>query len=224
MSAFQLLRPLPKDLSRLTILDSSFNPPTIAHLSLLRLCPPPYLLLHSTTNADKGSSSSVSHNRVQLMAAFAQSISEDVGIALVGEPYFVPKSKLVRDALGMGGKEISWVVGFDTVVRIYNERYYGGSKEEMTQQLQGFFEESNRLVCADRGEDSGEFWRMGEVRMAVELEWLLRRDAVSDAGISSTVSPVRHAVLDGNWDLVEQICGKEVTKVVKELKLYQSAS
>ncbi|KAK0752429.1 hypothetical protein B0T18DRAFT_388370 [Schizothecium vesticola] len=107
----------------LIILDSSFNPPTLAHLhmatSALRAAAcnktnsPRLLLLLSVQNADKPVKPAGFAQRLAMMHVFAGDVQRNVGDDLVV------------------------LVGFDTLVRIFDAKYYGG-EEGMRREVGGF--------------------------------------------------------------------------------------
>ncbi|RXW25520.1 hypothetical protein EST38_g347 [Candolleomyces aberdarensis] len=108
---------------RISILDSSFNPPTLAHLALANSARPKYhseppgseydakLLLLSVKNADKtlkpGDASY--HQRLEMMALLAKEVrthyhrqggdNHNLAIAIVDEPTFVGKSRVLQEYL-----------------------------------------------------------------------------------------------------------------------------
>jgi nicotinamide-nucleotide adenylyltransferase len=143
---------------RVAVLDSSFNPPTLAHraLALLPAAASPTearLLLLSVRNADKaprpGDASSV--QRVGMMVRLAQDINAAVG--LLDAPAFVHKAELLRAALPAGA-QLTFIQGIDTLERFLTPRYYGdGSTVAMHAALQRFFTpdgDDSRIICARR--------------------------------------------------------------------------
>jgi nicotinamide-nucleotide adenylyltransferase len=115
---------------QIAILDSSFNPPTLAHLALANYPRPTYktldpypgdydakLLLLSVRNADKSlkSGDATYEQRLEMMKELAQDVrtqrmsagKSNVAIAMVDEPTFVGKSSLLVDFLGKRINELS---------------------------------------------------------------------------------------------------------------------
>lgn len=140
------------------VLDSSFNPPTLAHraLALLPETSSPTdtrLLLLSIRNADKfphpGDASPV--QRVEMMVRLAREVNAAVG--LVDAPAFVHKAELLRAALPAGA-ELTFVQGIDTLERFLAPRYYGdGSTTAMHAALRRFFApdgDNSRVICTRR--------------------------------------------------------------------------
>ncbi|ETW83294.1 hypothetical protein HETIRDRAFT_409165, partial [Heterobasidion irregulare TC 32-1] len=139
---------------RISVLDSSFNPPTRAHLALASL--PHYsqsapsdssseydarLLLLSVRNADKhlklGDATHV--QRMEMMLLLAHDIRDNnTAVAIIDEPTFVGKStaliaflrshllqlSLSPPASVVSSIELSFVQGFDTLERLLSPRYY----------------------------------------------------------------------------------------------------
>ncbi|WVO13721.1 hypothetical protein L204_101343 [Cryptococcus depauperatus] len=151
----------------IAILDSSFNPPTKAHLALASSSPPQMssskvlkqpsytarLLLFTPKNAAKTplASDATLLQRLEMMSLLASSLRssnsgcEPVAIGLVHAPNFVNKAQILReyliDTLGkQKGEEVrmSFLVGMDTLERIFDEKYYPSG--EMNNQLNNLFE------------------------------------------------------------------------------------
>lgn len=171
----------------ISILDSSFNPPTRAHLALASL--PPHtestntpnrdldarLLLLSVRNADKGLKpmDATYVQRLEMMIRLARDIhpavpqgehNANVAVAIIDEPTFVGKARILTDFLQRRiislspssdslpaftpSPELTFLVGMDTLERILATRYYP-SPSEMRDYLKAFMTTS-RLVCARR--------------------------------------------------------------------------
>lgn len=136
--------------STLFILDSSFNPPSIAHQALAQSAlqkatceqfPGPYrlLLLFATMNADKAPSAAAFDQRLALMSIFAGDLLEnlkqhsdeyyavpvDIGVTTV--PYYTDKSAAIEEEgqtwYPRKPKHIH-LVGFDTLTRFFTAKYY----------------------------------------------------------------------------------------------------
>lgn len=134
---------------RLFILDSSFNPPSIAHLSLCQSVlqnfssdryekPHRLLLLFSTMNADKAPSAASFDQRLALMTVFATDLLDiiskqpdeysvvPVDIGLTTEPYYTDKSKAIEEVTSWYPDKPKHIhcVGFDTLTRFFAAKYY----------------------------------------------------------------------------------------------------
>ena len=107
---------LPKTPLHISVLDSSFNPPTLAHLALANApnpSPPPSdydakLLLLSVRNADKllQEGDATLSQRVEMMSRLATRIRHgninsppNVAVGLVNEPTFIAKSSTLHTFL-----------------------------------------------------------------------------------------------------------------------------
>ncbi|KAG5981134.1 hypothetical protein E4U54_006676 [Claviceps lovelessii] len=140
----------------LIVLDSSFNPPTRAHAqmarSALRAAGPGarLLLLLAVHNADKGSAATTGlASRLGMMEAFGRHLLgheaagatcgrghgeaiEQVDVAVTKMPFFGDKAASIAEMgvyVGPGGEgqpEQVYLCGFDTLVRIFDAKYYGG--------------------------------------------------------------------------------------------------
>lgn len=162
----------------LFILDSSFNPPSIAHhtlaLSALQKSssdafPTPHrmLLLFSTMNADKAPSAASFDQRLALMTFFAADLIDSlkaksdkysvvpVDIGVTTAPYYTDKSA----AIDSEGSE--WypdkpkhihLVGFDTVTRFFAAKYYPKFDPPFSA-LNPYFDAGHRLRVTLRPDD-----------------------------------------------------------------------
>lgn len=154
---FDILKTVPVDHSPapkiLYVLDSSFNPPTLAHLriassALLERLEPNsrLLLLLATQNADKPSKPASFEDRLAMMELFAHdlrahlaaksSAADDpdpsgsdrmptIDIGVTKKPYFVDKA-LAIEGSGCYPAPLEQVhlTGYDTLIRIFNAKYY----------------------------------------------------------------------------------------------------
>lgn len=159
---------------RILVLDSSFNPPHLAHYALAREALKYYslstetaiqdsalVLMLSVKNADKVTPdiSSLEHRlyMMYLMARFFhQSFEIDVSIALTTHAKFVDKSvamtKYLHDNLPDSAHvpETSFLVGFDTLQRILDPKYY--LPDKLSDRLAEFMQ-STKIFCLTRPEN-----------------------------------------------------------------------
>ncbi|KXS12840.1 hypothetical protein M427DRAFT_59160 [Gonapodya prolifera JEL478] len=148
----------------LVVLDSSFNPPTLAHQRLVSLAqrafppsslPLSYLLLLATSNMDKQITGASLADRLVMMERTAERLAEldghIVGVACTSAGRFLEKAQVIRRYLGGGDWRAHFLLGWDTVVRFFDEKYYPGGVEggAMTQGIDAFFSHST-LIIADR--------------------------------------------------------------------------
>ena len=157
----------------LYILDSSYNPPTLAHLriatsalfkdSLPSPSPKRLLLLLAIQNADKAPKPAPFEQRLALMQVFASdllsSISEEtrtsgevgIDIGVTKCPYFIDKAAAIENSAEYprDAQQVH-MTGFDTLIRIMNPKYYG--PEHSLKVLEPFFQK-NRLRVTYRTDD-----------------------------------------------------------------------
>ncbi|KAL3234249.1 hypothetical protein RNJ44_03011 [Nakaseomyces bracarensis] len=129
--------------SVLLVLDSSFNPPHLGHYTLIKNSVKFYqskgitdlqiLLLLSVKNADKGVKPAPFSKRMDMMQQFSKYINEQqlcnknnsVILALTNHAKFVDKKNVIQDFIGHDSRtKIAFLVGFDTLVRIFDPKYY----------------------------------------------------------------------------------------------------
>lgn len=248
----------------LYILDSSFNPPSLAHFSLATCAlkhpahsdEKPYrlLLLFSTHNADKAPSPASFVQRIALMTIFAEdlsyalesSASSDIGhvsidIGLTKEPYYTDKSAAIAEttpAFYASNPTHVHLVGYDTLIRFCNPRYYTSFTPPLSG-LKPFFSAGHKLRVTQRpanaqDSSSSEFGTVEEQARYVqrlrdgglqkegfERAWGEHIDMVEGGdglGISST--RVRRAAKDANWDEVGALCTEGVAAWVRDQGLY----
>ncbi|KAF8689011.1 NAD biosynthesis via nicotinamide riboside salvage pathway, partial [Rhizoctonia solani] len=214
---------------QISVLDSSFNPPTNAHAALglqssqlSQSSGTKLLLLLSISNVDKvpKPGDAIPEQRLEMMVALAQKLGQDVAVGAVNEPTFVGKSEILREHCSDTGKpELTFLMGWDTIVRFFAPRYYP-SPSQMLSKLRTFFnEEGSSIVCARRGshpdteeedflrsEYVQEFYDAGKIKIT-DLDQSVR-------DISST------DVRKGTIETAERYCPKEVVEIIKREQLY----
>lgn len=168
----------------LYILDSSFNPPSIAHFTLassalknsapLEKSPFRLLLLFSTHNADKAPSPASFVQRIALMTAFAEDLSQSlkngaissnddirnvsIDIGLTKEPYYSDKSTAIAQAtppVYVSNPRHVHLVGYDTLIRFCNPKYYPNHDPPLSA-LKPFFEAGHKLRVTQRPTDASD--------------------------------------------------------------------
>jgi nicotinamide-nucleotide adenylyltransferase len=164
----------------LYILDSSFNPPSIAHLTLATSAlkhhapsetgPFRFLLLFSTHNADKAPSPASFVQRIALMTVFAEDLSRhlksqtpqqadiadiSIDIGLTKEPYYSDKSAAIKETTPpfYSSDPIHvHLVGYDTLIRFCNPKYYPKYDPPLSA-LKPFFDAGHKLRVTQRPAD-----------------------------------------------------------------------
>ena len=154
--------------AHIAVLDASFNPPTRAHAGLAHLRPATsphhfdaHILLFSVRNADKGrgrpGDASPLH-RLHMMLLLAQHLEQSdmqVAVALVDEPLVFAKSTLLHTHLRASAPlHLHWLMGSDTLVRVFQPKYYG-SEAALVHACDRFFaQEQSHMLCAERSPTS----------------------------------------------------------------------
>lgn len=116
----------------LLVLDSSFNPPTLAHMSLIKAAvsrypsSPQVLLLLGTSNPDKPTQTPENYaHRLAMIQLFAKELSfvaSQPVIALTKHSRFIDKVSDMQQLAPW--KTIVFLVGYDTLLRIFDPKYY----------------------------------------------------------------------------------------------------
>ncbi|KAJ5502231.1 Cytidylyltransferase [Penicillium fimorum] len=154
---FEVLTTIPPDHSAesetLYVLDSSFNPPTRAHLRIASTAllenpkpRPRLLLLLATQNADKPAKPASFEDRLVMMELFARDLRTHlasspafsgsglthgietlplIDIGVTKKPYFVDKAAAIEasDSYPVALEQVH-LTGYDTLIRIFDSKYY----------------------------------------------------------------------------------------------------
>ncbi len=137
---------------KLGVFSSSFNPPTVAHVWLCesaerQLQLQEVLLLLSVVNVDKKQFDFALEERADMMLALAQE-HPNWSVALCSHGRFVEKAHAVKEAYP-AETEVWFIVGYDTLVRIFEPRFY--LDLPMEEALKSLFELA-RIAVFPRGE------------------------------------------------------------------------
>ena len=135
--------------ARIVVLPSAFNPPTKAHLALLDLArqvtgAARTAALLTTRNVDKGLHGAPLEHRVGMLLAAGE--WRGLAVLTTNAARFVDQGRALTAAFP--GVEVDFVAGYDTLVRIFDTRYY----TNMASELASFFA-AHRLVATNRGAD-----------------------------------------------------------------------
>lgn len=160
------------------ILDSSFNPPSVAHRALaasaLQLSsnnvhpkPQRLLLLLSTMNADKAPSAASFDQRLAMMAVFAGDLLHSltsypsecwpvpIDIGVTTAPYYTDKTKAIESTgsnwYPRKAKHVH-LVGYDTLTRIFAAKYYSSFDPPLSA-LNPYFDPGHELRATLRPAD-----------------------------------------------------------------------
>ncbi|KAG0200635.1 hypothetical protein BGX28_006338 [Mortierella sp. GBA30] len=236
--------------TRIVVLDSSFNPPTKAHYHLLKAAArvgcDAVLLLLATNNVDKGQTGASAVERLEMMEAMAMdSISNEkedsalrhMAVGLTVHARFMDKAQPILDHYPPNTVQLSWIMGHDTMIRLFDPKYYKDVHADMAP----FFEQCD-VICSSRPgygtrEDMMRFVEQSGHANKVTLVDILDDEgkdkvvanaAESGAGhpgmdikeVSSTV--VRNAVKSQDWTTVERCVLPSVKALIETNGLYVS--
>lgn len=240
-----------KDFKSVYVLDSSFNPPTKAHQTLARNAllndngtkPVRMMFLLATENADKKPKPAQFEDRLVMMSLMAGRVGDEfpdipVDVAVTKKPFFMDKAASIDEARIYGSAQQVHLTGYDTIVRIFNAKYYPDDLKLRV--LEPFLEKHRLRVCyrlsgeegsseaeKDKNEQDAYVEGIGDGSRAAEgmkKEWRKAIELVDDAnevrGISSTNA--RKAAVQGNAETLEDLLGADVAEYVLDQKLYQN--
>jgi nicotinamide-nucleotide adenylyltransferase len=234
------------------ILDSSFNPPTKAHLALARAHDTEHnaedeysanILLLSISNADKklAPSDATYIQRLEMMVLMANTLSTTrpdtsggVAIVVVNEPLFAQKQKLLSSLLPAiiseftGQVDLVWQVGLDTLQRLFDTKYYGEDESNMRRVLEDFLRKPSaagygaKLLCARR-QMSGTDLDPAKIPGAGAFFESGRIKVVEIGGSESTLSSTNvRRGVQDNDENWRQSCEPSVQEYITRENLYRS--
>ncbi len=153
---------------RLGVFDSSFNPPQNAHVEMMRLAQEKFnlnemLLLLAKVNVDKEEFGATLEQRLLMMLCIAEE-HPDYSVAVVSHARFVDKAAALRadktpnrdseGAVYPESTEIYFILGYDTLVRLFDPKYYA----DMPAELERLFSMA-QFIATNRKEHSIEEMR-----------------------------------------------------------------
>ena len=134
-------------MGRLGIFPASFNPPTLAHLALIKEAMKQgkldeILILLDIQAMDKEAVGAALEDRlIMLKKAFGRDPKVSIGLSNRGR--FLEKIKPLREYYP-APISFFFIVGFDTILRVMDKKYYRNRKRS----LDGLFKESRFLVAS----------------------------------------------------------------------------
>ena len=252
-STFKLIASIPSspspDVKTLYVVDSSFNPPSLAHATLAqkaiqhdkgssprRLC-----LLLATQNADKAPKPASFEHRLAMVTIMARSLHKDlnvgVDVAVTKKPYFMDKAASIDDSGVYGEAQQVHCTGYDTIIRIFDSKYY--PEDQKLSVLEPFLARHRLRVCyrvgddveggGDRNEQDRYVEAIGDgsrENEGMKKEWQDMINLVDDAddvkGVSSTKA--RKAAANRNKDELLALLDENVAGYILDNGLYQDES
>lgn len=158
-----------------------------------------------------------------------------VDVAVTKKPFFMDKAQSIDDAGVYGGAQQVHVTGWDTIIRIFNSKYY--PKDQKLRVLDPFLSKHRLRVCYRVGGDGsggGDVSREEQEAYVeavgdgsreeegMKSEWRKMIELVDDAesvkGVSSTDS--RKAAQEGRKEDLAKLVGERVAEYVISEKLY----
>ncbi len=112
---------------RLGIFSGSFNPLTVAHIKMIEEAHKQYnldeiLLILARVNVDKGVFGLSLADRLLMLRLYAVS-RKNFSVAACSHGRFIEKIEALKPAYP-SGTHFSFILGYDTLVRIFNAKYY----------------------------------------------------------------------------------------------------
>ena len=204
---------------RVAVLPSAYNPPTRAHLHLLELASEVERIeyeaaLLTTRNVAKGIEGASPANRVGMLLA-ARSARPGLAVLAANQARIVDQATALRIAFPEAA--FDFVVGHDTLVRLFDARYYEG---DMDLELEPFFA-YHRVIATNRGDVSAEEVEayVAELPIAYASRIVVR--ALDDGHHHVSSSDARARAGDG--DDAEEV-PPEVAAYIRAHGLYRSES
>lgn len=138
---------------RVAVLPSAFNPPTLAHSGLLELALAEEDVTHvgallSTNNVDKQVFGAPLAHRIGMLLALA---SKRPWLAVVAANAARLADQGLALKVAFPNVEFDFVVGYDTLVRVFDGHYY----TDMDAELEAFFGQ-HRIIATNRAQATAE--------------------------------------------------------------------
>jgi nicotinamide-nucleotide adenylyltransferase len=135
--------------ARVAVLPSAYNPPTIAHVHLLdagreAAGADSAAALLTTRNVAKGVLGASLAQRVEMLLALHFERPE-IAVMACNAARIIDQARALRRSYD--GVEFDFIVGYDTLVRLFDRQYY----TDMESELAGFFAR-HRVVATNRAE------------------------------------------------------------------------
>ena len=199
--------------ARLGVFASSFNPPTIAHIELIRRAAAAFsidqsLALAGKTNADKFEyECSLADRLAMLRLAFANDSHTSIGLS--SHAFYVDMIDALERAYSPQ-TDLHFIVGFDTFERVldpgnqYTSRYHREFRDRV-QALEYLFARSSFIVAGRAGAGLESVRSLVEREPAVPSERILYLDFPADLGeLSATEVRNRRRALQPITGLVPE--------------------
>ncbi|KAH6608165.1 hypothetical protein Trco_004478 [Trichoderma cornu-damae] len=202
------------------------------------------MLLLAVNNADKAPKPASFPMRLGMMEGFGHellgslggAVEPEIDVAVTKMPYFHDKAKAIAESgfycpSGSREPEQIFLAGFDTVVRIFNPKYYLSTGGGMRAALGPFFDRARLRVTTRTDDEWGgeaeqeEYVRtLGEGRLEEaggDEAWARRVDLVEGRGDAVSSSRVREMAKRGEREQMKGLVDGEVMEWIEAEGLYR---
>jgi nicotinamide-nucleotide adenylyltransferase len=239
-SAFKILCSIPQEKTKLPVntlyvLDSSYNPPTKAHMHLAKSalkgrvadhCR--ILLLLAIKNADKAPKPAQFEDRLVMMTLMAEELQKEqrvaVDVGVTTEPFYYKKAEVVEASGEYAGLQSQvHITGFDTVIRIFDGKYYPDGMGV----LGGMFEKGSlrvHLRDGDEEEQRGYLQKIADGERegeGIKQEWAERIEMVEPMEEVVSSTEARKCVLEQRGLGLERYVSGGVRDYIMQEGLYE---
>ena len=215
---YRASEPIAKGGKRLGVFSASFNPITVAHVKMIeearaRFGLEEILLLLAKANVDKGVFGLSLEERLLMLKAYAMAC-KDFSVVACSHGRYVDKIEALKAVLPPG-TQFSFIVGYDTLVRIFDPRYY----TDLHTELRALFGQC-RFIVANRAAHNLHSVKEFLVRPICQpYAGYIDLIELSDfyAEVSST--EIRTRILRG--ENIDHLVPREVQRYLKTTRAYQ---
>ncbi|MFQ6040414.1 MAG: nicotinate-nicotinamide nucleotide adenylyltransferase [Candidatus Poribacteria bacterium] len=202
---------------KLGVFSASFNPLTNAHVKMIEEARETYnlaeiLLVLAKANVDKDVFGASLAERLLMIKLYAQKRPQ-FSVAACSHGRFVEKVKAIRP-LYPKGTEIYFIIGYDTLKRVFDPKYYTDFESEIMELFS-----MSRFIVANRGGNDAEmiekFLSRAENRPYAEKIALIELTPFY-ANISST--EIRNRIQSGQT--VDDLVPAEISSYLKRTDVY----
>jgi nicotinate (nicotinamide) nucleotide adenylyltransferase len=206
---------------KLGVFSGSFNPMTVAHIEMIRTAQETYkldeiLLILAKANVDKGVFGLSLADRLLMLREYAAR-REQLSVAACSHGRFIEKVQALKPAYPPDTR-ISFIVGYDTLIRIFDPRYY----TDLHGELARLFSQCRLIVANRQGRDAANVQQFlsaqGFQRYAPYIDPIQLPDFFKE--ISST--DIRHRMQEGRS--IRHLVPAEIETFLKAINAYQTRS
>jgi len=199
------------------ILDASFNPMTLAHESLIDTAFDTHkldqmLLLLSVSNVDKKLHGATLPQRLAMLVEYAKT-RPNRSVAICSHARFIDKIEALK-ACYSKDSAFYFIVGYDTLVRIFDPKYYQDMQADLTE----LFAKSH-FIAANRGENDQQVINTFLKRKDVE-PFAQNIHTISLSSQFADISSTTVRQLINEKKSVTHLVPQEINGIIQELNLY----